>query len=238
MAHRGSVVGSSWDVAPPGVGSSVDSRRIGGVYEPERTAGAAVGPAADLADDPSRFYVVINGTVDSCLHPGGGTLYCRFKVEAGPDWEQQVMSNVQADVTEGVTQCSERGAGAEPLYAFNLPFSVSYATTNPFGWPKLSVSVYRVADDGKRSPPAGYGWCHVPTHSGLRTVDIPLFVPISSTPQSWFLGLIQGHTYEFKGNAFSKDENREVTRVAPTGASVKVTFNILTKGLHSMGYRG
>eukprot|EP01061_Rhynchopus_euleeides_P027980 TRINITY_DN45527_c0_g1_i1.p1 TRINITY_DN45527_c0_g1~~TRINITY_DN45527_c0_g1_i1.p1 ORF type:complete len:229 (+),score=49.47 TRINITY_DN45527_c0_g1_i1:108-794(+) len=226
--HRGSIVGSSWDAPLPGVGSSVESRRFGSAVEHER--------GANDADDPSRFYVVINGTVDSCVHACGGSLYCRFKLETGPDWEQQYLSNAETGLTEGVTQVSERAVGHQPVYAFNLPFSVSYACTNPWGWPKFCVSVYSVAGNGQRSPPQGYGWCHIPTQAGHHTVEIPLFSPVSSTPQSWFFGLIQGHTYEFKGTAFARDEGREVTRVASSGGYVKVTFSVMTKGLGSMGY--
>ena len=214
---------------PPGIGSSVESKRFGGAaQETDR-------PVHDT-DDPNRFYVIVNGTLDSCTHPGGGSLYCRFKLEAGPDWEQQQMSNTDTGLTEGVTQVSERAVGHEPLYAFNLPFSVSYGCTNPYGWPKFCVSVFSVSGNGQRSPPKGYGWCHVPTKAGHHTCEIPLFTPVSSTPQSWLLGLVQGHQYEFKGTSFAKDEGREVTRVEPAGAFVKVTFSVLTKGLGSMGY--
>ncbi|KAJ9450583.1 hypothetical protein DIPPA_09359 [Diplonema papillatum] len=232
--HRASVVGMSWDAPLPGmgVGSSVDSKKFGSVVDTDRLAGDP--------DDPSRFYVIANGIVESCVYPGAGNLYCRFKVEAGPDWEVLQLSNASPNVDEGVTQVSERLPGPNPLFAWNLPFSVVFASTNPWGWPKLSVSVYSVEESGvfgSSGGPMGYGWCHVPTKAGTHSCEIPLFAPIASTPMSWLRGLLQGHKYEFCGTSFSKEDNREVTRVRATGGTVHVTFNLLTKGMATMGYR-
>eukprot|EP01060_Flectonema_neradi_P010546 TRINITY_DN17626_c1_g1_i1.p1 TRINITY_DN17626_c1_g1~~TRINITY_DN17626_c1_g1_i1.p1 ORF type:complete len:244 (+),score=43.88 TRINITY_DN17626_c1_g1_i1:44-733(+) len=228
MAHRASIVASSWDAPLPiAVSSSVDSRKLGSIDHDK---------GGDPVDDPSRFYVVANGLIETCSHPGASSLYCRFKLEAGPDWTPQQLSNVGPNIDEGVTQVSERAVGYEPLFAWNLPFSVCYSSTSPWGWPKLSLSVYTVASADKRNPPLGYGWCHVPTKPGRHEVTVPLFKPVNSMPHDSLFAMFRSHVYEFRDNAWSKEENREVMRVEGVNASVKVTFNVITKGMAQLGY--
>eukprot|EP01062_Namystynia_karyoxenos_P068038 TRINITY_DN62247_c0_g1_i1.p1 TRINITY_DN62247_c0_g1~~TRINITY_DN62247_c0_g1_i1.p1 ORF type:complete len:284 (+),score=82.80 TRINITY_DN62247_c0_g1_i1:84-854(+) len=240
--------GAMREEASAGLGPRQDTTRRGSVH---LAAGRGVGEdmsedLADVQEDRGKFYVVVNGTVESAIAQGTELLYCKYRFERGRDWDVLKLSNDTESLHEGVTQVAERSVGPTPLFSWNMPFSVAFASTNPYGWPKLVLSVYNVGRNDEPHPPCGYGWCHVPTKPGRYEVDVPLFRPVAASPQAsllaWLRGF-QGFSFGFSempefrsGAVWASGEHREVTRVEAAGGVVRVVFHVLTKNMTLHGF--
>jgi len=70
--------------------------------------------------------------------------------------------------------------------------NLSFASSSLTGWPKLTLEVYRIVEEGIADL-IGYGWCHMPTTPGEHTREIPIFAPKGATVveelASYFLGI-------------------------------------------------
>lgn len=80
-------------------------------------------------DSDNNFFINVIGQIESCSYPYGGfassTLFCRFEISAGPDWQ------LVSGATNGVTQNST--ADRRGQVVFNMPIEVMYKSTNPYG---------------------------------------------------------------------------------------------------------
>ena len=82
----------------------------------------------------------------------------------------------------------------------------------------------------------GYGSLLLPTTPGQHVRYIHMYTPLSSSILQRFIAWMSGTHPEFFDSKFvTQGEGREVTRVKNTGV-VKVTINIMTKGMESFGY--
>ena len=118
---------------------------------------------------------------------------------------------------------------------WNFPIDCTFKATNAFGWPRLAISVYGVDGMG-RDVVRGYGSLLLPTSPGQHVRYVHVYTPMSSSILQRFMAWISGTHPEFFDSKFvAQGEGREVTRVQNTGV-VKVTLNIMTKGMESFGY--
>ena len=146
----------------------------------------------------------------------------------GPDWR------IKQGVDSGLSQIGYKPHGSGDI-VLNFPIDVTFKSTNPFGWPRLVLSVYGVDGLG-RDVVRGYGSIHLPARAGSYERWVPLFAPQSSTLMQQFIAWLAGTPPEFFDSKFvSQNEGREVTRVRSAG-KVKVKLNIVTHGMASHGY--
>lgn len=74
----------------------------------------------------------------------------------------------------------------------NFPIDIAFKSTNPFGWPRLVISIYGLDAFG-RDVIRGYGSVHLPTVAGSNTVrEVPLFRPLSSSLLQQFIAWLSG----------------------------------------------
>eukprot|EP01113_Clastostelium_recurvatum_P045659 TRINITY_DN7871_c0_g1_i2.p1 TRINITY_DN7871_c0_g1~~TRINITY_DN7871_c0_g1_i2.p1 ORF type:complete len:127 (+),score=2.96 TRINITY_DN7871_c0_g1_i2:132-512(+) len=110
-----------------------------------------------------------------------------------------------------------------------------YRSTNPFGWPRLVVSVYG-SDLFGRSIVVGYGSIIVPTCPGRFVNFVPLFTPVPPSTMERFTTWLSGQRIEFHDSKFvGKSQGRELTRVSSLG-SVKVAWSVTTRNMAALGY--
>jgi len=84
----------------------------------------------------------------------------------------------------------------------------------------------------------GYGSMLLPTTPGQHVRYVHTYAPLSSSILQRFMAWMSGTHPEFFDSKFvTQGEGREVTRVKNTGV-VKVTVNIMTKGMEGFGYEG
>ena len=179
----------------------------------------------------SSFYVMATGQVESAVFGGGmDNLYCRYSFCFGNDW------GVVHGVDSGLSQIARKDGGSQDQsVTWNFPIDVTFKSTNCYGWPRLALSVYGVDGMG-RDVVRGYGSLLMPTSPGIHTRYVHMYTPVSSSLLQRFMAWISGTHPEFFDSKFvAQGEGREVTRVENTGI-VKVTVNIMSKGMESFGY--
>eukprot|EP00756_Hemistasia_phaeocysticola_P049341 Hpha_TRINITY_DN23804_c0_g1::TRINITY_DN23804_c0_g1_i1::g.109791::m.109791/K16744/B9D1; B9 domain-containing protein 1 len=237
---RAGFTGAGWEGSV--LGGREDTGGLGRMMSGPRGAEGQLDDG-DGDEDRGKFYLVVNGTIEGCTCASASYLYAKFRFERGRDWDMLRLGCDAESLQEGVTQVSEMMGGPVPFFAWNMPFSVAMASSNPHGWPKLVLSVHDVESNDSSSPPFGYGWCHVPTRPGRYEVDVPLFRPVAASPIASLTAWIRGFRFrftelpEFRGGAvWSSGEHREVTKVEGAGAVVRVVFHVLTKNMALHGF--
>jgi len=181
----------------------------------------------------SAFFVMATGQVESAVFQGGyDNLYCRYSFNFGNDW------GIIHGVDTGLSQIARKDQGSQDQsVTWNFPIDLTFKATNAFGWPRLAISVYGVDGMG-RDVVRGYGSLLMPTTPGQHVRYVHTYTPISSSILQRFMAWVSGTHPEFFDSKFvAQGEGREVTRVTNTGV-VKVTVNIMTKGMESFGYSG
>jgi B9 domain-containing protein 1 len=187
--------------------------------------------ASKTAGSESSFYLMANGQVESAVFSGGiDNLYCRYAMSFGNDW------GVIHGVDSGLSQIARMDQGSQDQsVTWNFPIDVTFKATNAFGWPRLALSIYGVDGMG-RDVVRGYGSMLLPTTPGRHVRYVHTYTPLSSSILQRFMAWMSGTHPEFFDSKFvTQGEGREVTRVKNTGV-VKVTVNVMTKGMESFGY--
>jgi len=172
-----------------------------------------------------------SGQIESAIFSGNlDNLYCRYALSFGNDW------GVIHGVDSGLSQIARKDAGSQDQsVTWNFPIDCTFKATNAFGWPRLAISVYGVDALG-RDVVRGYGSLLLPTSPGSHVRYVHTYTPMSSSILQRFISWMSGTHPEFFDSKFvSQGEGREVTRVRNTGV-VKVTVNVMTKGMESFGY--
>ncbi|KAL7753043.1 hypothetical protein RI367_001494 [Sorochytrium milnesiophthora] len=119
---------------------------------------------------------------------------------------------------------------------WNMPLEIAWQSTNVYGWPQLTVSLYG-PDFLGRDVVKGYGSCRVPREPGRHSVYVPLFTPVATTPFNGFLSWLLGTPPEFADPMFpAKSKGREATRVRSCG-TVKIVLNCVLQDFDRVGYR-
>nr|CAB3224896.1 B9 domain-containing protein 1-like [Phallusia mammillata] len=179
--------------------------------------------------NPAVFLVMANGQIKTAEFPDCDELYCRFMFVHGQDWV------VTSGLEEGISQFTHKSHDERQLFVWNFPLNVTYKSTNPYGWPQLVISCYG-PDAFGREIVRGYGSVHIPITPGKHELDIPMYVPVSTSRFQKFTSWFMGRRPEFVDpKVVSQGEGRDVTRVRSQG-HVKVCLNIVTRDMKKLGY--
>lgn len=204
-----------------------------GVHADKRAGQAAAGAETSAVNDLSGFLLSVSGEVESADVSGSGEpLMCVLAFTHGADWALLQGS------PGGVTQL---GCAAAPTLdvasrvqrntaevIFNFPFGLVFKSTNPYGWPRLTLSVYGT-DWCNRRVIRGYGSVHVPTTPGRHTRVVRLYTPLASSWRVRFFGWLHGEPAHYLDpRVVASPDGRDVTRVL-SGGYVKVVFNVVLK---------
>jgi len=174
------------------------------------------------------FYVIVHGEVESAEFMDDD-LYARYGVVLGRDW------SVVDGIETGLSQIARKAAGPDKRVIWNFPIDVSFKSTNIFGWPRLSLSVYGLDTLG-RDVVRGYGSVLIPTFPGTYERNVQLYLPLPASLWQRFISWLTGAYSEFYDSKFvARDFDRHLTRVEPTG-TIKIKVQVLTRGLHLLGY--
>jgi len=172
---------------------------------------------------------MVTGQIRSGDLNGADNLYCRYALVFGNDW------SVAHGPDTGLSQIARRGNSADGSVIWNFPIDVTFKSTNPFGWPRIAISVYGVDGLG-RDVVIGYGSLLIPTCPGQYERLVHMYAPVSSSLMQQFIAWIGGTPPEFFDTAFvAQSTGRDVTRVQARG-TVRVTLNVLPRGMGSFGY--
>ncbi|CDW53993.1 B9-C2 domain containing protein [Trichuris trichiura] len=187
---------------------------------------------ATEASYPSSFLLLVSGQIESAEFYGVSDVYCRYCFAFGEDW------NVVSGVEEGLSQLCCRNVMDDATcdqFVLNFPIDLTFRSTNPYGWPRLTIACYG-SDWWGNDVIRGYGFTHVPTVPGRHTRKVAMFVPKSSSKLKNIVGWLFGRRPEFVDPCFvAQSDSRNLTRVVTTG-SVTITMQIIAKGLKKLGY--
>lgn len=185
------------------------------------TAGAAQG---------ANFFLMVTGQVEYGEFENADNVYCRYALSYGNDW------NVVHGPESGLSQIAKASeSGADTGVVWNFPIDISFKSTNPFGWPRLALSVFGVDMMG-RDVVVGYGSVLIPTIPGRHERWVHMYTPKASSLIQQFRSWIAGAYPEFFDSKFvTRSEGREMTRVERTGA-IRVSLNVMTRGMGQLGY--
>eukprot|EP00729_Bicosta_minor_P017205 gene17205-28828_t len=183
-----------------------------------------------LNDVPkSGFLVSFAGQIETAFFPFHESLYCKFSLVYGPEWE------IVAGLQEGCSQVAKRSDDGRHSFVWNFPIDVTFKSTGPFGWP-IVLQVYGVDMLG-RDVVRGYGARHLPISPGIHEQDVAMFVPVTSNFIQQALGWIVGKQPEFIDPKFVAQGNgREVTRVQSQG-NVTLQLTTVMKDFTRFGFR-
>ncbi|KAE9115114.1 hypothetical protein PF010_g9453 [Phytophthora fragariae] len=207
-------------------------RKTGGLSVGDPTdAPTAVTPlptSMPMAQPAAGFQVICSGQVESVHYPGVTNVYCRYTITYGVDWR------VLHGAENGLSQIAYL-ASHEDEILLNFPIDVSFKSTNPFGWPRLVLSLYGLDALG-RDVVRGYGSVAFPVMPGCAVREVPLFRPQSSSVMQQFVAWLTGSPPEYFDSKFvAQSDSREITRVTSAG-KVRVVLNIATHGMKQHGY--
>jgi B9 domain-containing protein 1 len=185
---------------------------------------------------PSNYFIlIVNGIIAHAEFPGSPKLTCNYRFVYGQDWEVVRITGENASLLSGMTQVAERAPGPRPIFTWNFPVEIIFRSTNPYGWPKLVMTVSESKGKGK-FPIVGYGWCHVPVNPGRYQNTVRLFKPRHSSTIQSLLSMVTGKQPELINiTTACSGEGREVMRTQSEGA-VKVMFDIVTKDMSQFGF--
>jgi len=99
-------------------------------------------------------------------------------------------------VAKGESQIAKFGTGANQDIVWNLPYDVTWTSTNAYGWPRMVVEV-RHLDFLGREVVLGYGSMLVPTVPGRYIRYIRTFAPVSGSAVQGFLAWLTANRPEF-----------------------------------------
>ena len=147
----------------------------------------------------------------------------------GADWV------VTSGIESCVSQISKKSRDARNAFVWNFPIEISFKSTNPHGWPRITLAAYGLDSLG-RDVVRGYGSAPLPLAAGQHTRRVPMFVPIASNTLQAIAGLVFGARPEFRDEKFvASGSGREVARVRTQGEIV-LQLHMLSKDFAQNGY--
>ncbi|KAK3090667.1 hypothetical protein FSP39_013531 [Pinctada imbricata] len=177
----------------------------------------------------SVFLLMVGGQIETGEFPEFDDIYCKYCFTYGQDWL------ITSGLEEGLTQVTKKSKDERQIFTWNFPLDITFKSTNPFGWPQCIVQAYGLDAFGTEVV-RGYGVCHVPITPGRHKIQIPMFVPESSSQLQKFTAWILGRRPEFiDPRVVASGEGREVTRVRSQGF-VTISFNVVMKDMKKLGY--
>ena len=197
-------------------------------------------PVANDDNQSSSFFVMVTGSIESakslCTNE---QLYCRYTYSYGPDWEvvhgvSMVLSQI---ARRGIVKSRDARDDESNVIVWNFPIEISFQSTNPYGWPRLALSIYGFDLLG-RDILRGYASILIPINPGRHTKHLKIFRPVSGGKCQQLLNWIMGTSPEYYDSKMvTKGEGRGVTRVvSEDGMEVKVNLFVTRKDFHSFGF--
>lgn len=200
----------------------------------------ALDPSATTGStQTSSFFVMITGHVESAKSSTSSLtdqLYCRYSFQYGPDWE------IVHGVSMGLSQVGRQGV-MNPIdedwgneIVWNFPIEISFQSTNPYGWPRLVISIYGFDFMG-RDVVRGYASLLLPVSPGRYTKYLKTYRPVSG---SWFVQavnwLLGTNPEYYDSKMVARGGGRAVTRVVSSDRTVKVNLTVTVKDFSTFGY--
>ncbi len=96
-------------------------------------------------------------------------------------------------IEEGLSQISLSDGSGQ--FVWNFPLQSSWKSTNPYGWPRLVLSLYG-PDHFGNDVVHGYGSVNLPTGAGTWTRTVPIYRPQSATLLQQWTGWLTGRRPE------------------------------------------
>ncbi|KAL3791445.1 hypothetical protein HJC23_011501 [Cyclotella cryptica] len=196
-------------------------------------------PGTNQSTPSSSFFVLVTGNIESATSTSTSErLYCRYTFSYGPDWE------VVHGVSMGLSQIGRRsmfnlGSNDDGCNAivWNFPIEISFQSTNPYGWPRMALSIYGFDFLG-RDVIRGYTSLLLPINPGRHVKHLKTFRPVSGGKCQQFLNWLMGTNPEYyDSKTVTRGEGRGVTRVvSEDGMVVKVNLFVTRKEFQSFGY--
>ncbi|XP_015117452.1 B9 domain-containing protein 1 isoform X1 [Diachasma alloeum] len=176
-----------------------------------------------------EFFVCATGSIEYGMFYEIDNAYCKYQYHFGDDW------SIVAGIEEGITQMCKCTNDARRLAVWNFPLDVTFKSMNPYGWPQMVFSIYGLDVFG-HDIVKGYGVCRLPLTSGRHEKETSIYVPESSSKLQQFAAWLTGRRPELiEPSILASGNGRELTRMRAQG-SISVTFNIVLKDFHKLGY--
>eukprot|EP00297_Palpitomonas_bilix_P010859 CAMPEP_0113879498 /NCGR_PEP_ID=MMETSP0780_2-20120614/7271_1 /TAXON_ID=652834 /ORGANISM="Palpitomonas bilix" /LENGTH=257 /DNA_ID=CAMNT_0000866085 /DNA_START=152 /DNA_END=925 /DNA_ORIENTATION=+ /assembly_acc=CAM_ASM_000599 len=179
----------------------------------------------------SGFVLTVSGQLQSGEFPGWESLYCHYNFVMGPDW------SITDGLEEGYTQVATRSvsASSEDELVWNFPISITFKSTNAFGWPQIVLRVYGF-DHFNRQVIRGYSAAHLPSIAGQHRLKLRCFRPMASSKMMEFQGWMAGQRPEFVDDDLpAKADGRKACRVRSRG-HIALQLNVATRFMKEFGY--
>lgn len=116
-------------------------------------------------------------------------------------------------VGKGESQIAQLSSSAGAEVVWNMPFDVTWTSTNVFGWPRMVLEVKQLDMLG-REVVVGYGSLLVPTLPGRYVRYVRTFSPVSGSVVQGFLAWLTANRPEFVRPDFvAENKGREGERL-------------------------
>ncbi|XP_065222053.1 B9 domain-containing protein 1 [Planococcus citri] len=182
-----------------------------------------------LPTPESGFLISVTGQIETADFPDFDNIYCKYCFVYGPDWE--LISGTE----EGISQVSRKSQDERQIFIINFPIETCFKSTNPYGWPRIVLSVYGMDSFGN-DVVRGYGMAHLPITAGKCSKCIATFAPASSSLLQQMTSWLTGRRPEYiDPRVLAFGDGREVTRVTSQG-KVWISFNLLMKDMRKYGF--
>lgn len=181
-------------------------------------------------DGESFFHLAVTGQLESAyfpMGPDGGSLFCRYDVVAGPDWE------LVSGMRSGITQSAQPEEDYRTV-VFNMPLEFTMKSTNPYGWPQVVFSLYG-NNFWNVETNRGYGRVHCPLSGMKRTVRAPLFVPKFSNIWSAAMSWLTGVNPEMRDPKILADGSKHKGLACESYGELVVSLQAISRGCSRMG---
>lgn len=138
---------------------------------------------------------------------------------------------------QGIVKSRDANDDGSNAVVWNFPIEISFQSTNPYGWPRLTLSIYGFDFLG-RDVVRGYASLLLPINPGRHTKHLKTFRPVSGGKCQQLLNWLMGTNPEYYDSKMvSRGEGRGVTRVvSDDGVVVKVNLFVSRKDFNSFGY--
>lgn len=181
-------------------------------------------------ESETYFHLAVTGELESAcfpMGPDGSSLFCRYDVVAGPDWE--LVSGMRSGITQS--------AKAEHDYrtvVFNMPLEFTMKSTNPHGWPQIVFSLYG-NNFWNVETNRGYARVYCPLSGTKRTIRLPLFVPKFSNVWSAAMSWITGVNPEMRDPKILADGSKHKGLAVESYGELVVYLQTISRGWSTTG---
>ncbi|XP_058456944.1 B9 domain-containing protein 1 [Malaya genurostris] len=183
----------------------------------------------NAGDSESYFHLAVTGQLESAyfpLGPDGSSLFCRYDVVAGPDWE------MVSGMRSGITQSAKAERDFRTV-VFNMPLEFTMKSTNPHGWPQIVFSLYG-NNFWNVETNRGYARVHCPLSGTNCTLRAPLLVPKFSNIWSAAVSWITGINPEMRDPKVLADGSKHKGLASDAYGKVVVSLQAISRGCSKM----